>query len=262
MIHKLAIVCVFLAGVLPESSFASDVDSTRFIHVFVALCDNENQGIVPVPAHLGKGDDPAGNLYWGARFGVKTFLKKSSSWKIVSCEAVNDLILERCIFRHTSEHVYLIADAYKGKEIKPAIGNFLEAASGGLSENIAVASQTNLKLATGGKANLLIYVGHNGLMDYWPQSFPVKKDSAKREVMILACASKPYFLGPVRRSGAIPILWTTGLLAPEAYVLSAAVDGWIANEAHQSIQLRAAEAYNLYQKCGLKAARNLFKAGW
>jgi hypothetical protein len=45
------------------------------IHVFVALCDNVNQGIVPVSAALGNGDNPHTNLYWGAAFGVKTFLQ-------------------------------------------------------------------------------------------------------------------------------------------------------------------------------------------
>src|SRR5215212_939370 len=52
----------------------------RVVHVLVALCDNENQGIVPVPKFLGDGEDPAKNLYWGAAFGIKTFFSKSSSW--------------------------------------------------------------------------------------------------------------------------------------------------------------------------------------
>lgn len=39
--------------------------SPRIIHVFVALADNVNQGIVPVPAKLGNGEDPVHNLYWG-----------------------------------------------------------------------------------------------------------------------------------------------------------------------------------------------------
>lgn len=39
-------------------------NSTRIVHVLVALCDNEHQGIVPVPARLGNGEDPERNLYW------------------------------------------------------------------------------------------------------------------------------------------------------------------------------------------------------
>ena len=44
----------------------------KSIHVIVALCDNRYQGIIPVPEHLGNGDNPATNLYWGAAFGVKS----------------------------------------------------------------------------------------------------------------------------------------------------------------------------------------------
>ena len=41
--------------------------SFKVVHVFVALCDNRHQGIVPVRAELGNGQDPRTNLYWGAR---------------------------------------------------------------------------------------------------------------------------------------------------------------------------------------------------
>jgi hypothetical protein len=44
--------------------------------IIVALCDNEHQGIVPVPEALGRGDDPATNLYWGAMYGLRTLLQK------------------------------------------------------------------------------------------------------------------------------------------------------------------------------------------
>ncbi|HEX8651715.1 MAG TPA: hypothetical protein VF708_12820 [Pyrinomonadaceae bacterium] len=59
-------------------------NSGRLIHVIVALCDNEYQGIVPVPASLGDGDDPQTNLYWGAGYGVKSFFKKSKDWTLIS----------------------------------------------------------------------------------------------------------------------------------------------------------------------------------
>src|SRR6266851_706839 len=54
------------------------------VHVFVALCDNEHQGIVPVSTSLGNGDNPATNLYWGAAFGVKAFLSKSKDWELIA----------------------------------------------------------------------------------------------------------------------------------------------------------------------------------
>ena len=53
---------------------------TLVAHVLVALCDNENQGIVPVPKTLGNGLDLRNNLYWGALYGIRTEFKKSANW--------------------------------------------------------------------------------------------------------------------------------------------------------------------------------------
>ncbi len=47
-------------------------------------------------------------------------------------------------------------------------------------------------------------------------------------------------------------------MAPEAYTLKSAIDGWILNESNEQIRERTAQAYNKYQKCGLRGARNLF----
>ena len=50
-----------------SSTVAKITNSAKVIHVLVALCDNENQGIVPVPAFLGNGEDTQRNLYCGLR---------------------------------------------------------------------------------------------------------------------------------------------------------------------------------------------------
>jgi hypothetical protein len=51
-------------------------------------------------------------------------------------------------------------------------------------------------------------------------------------------------------------------MAPEAYTLKSALDGWILGESNENIRDRAAAAYDKYQKCGFKAARNLMATGW
>jgi len=77
---------------------------TKTIHVYVALCDNIHQGIVPVPERIGNGQDPKNNLYWGAGYGVKTFFKvKTKDWKLVRTISSDDTyILERLLFKHTN----------------------------------------------------------------------------------------------------------------------------------------------------------------
>jgi hypothetical protein len=58
-------------------------------------------------------------------------------------------------------------------------------------------------------------------------------------------------------------VWTTGLMAPEAYTLEAAVNGWVAGKTDAETRELAAQAYSKYQKtCSIKSARNLLVTGW
>jgi hypothetical protein len=99
-------------------------------------------------------------------------------------------------------------------------------------------------------------------MDFQLPALPRTKSEKHREAIILACISKSYFSAALRSTGASPLLWTTGLMAPEAYTLKSAIDGWILHESNSQIQERAAGAYDKYQKCGLKGARKLLVTGW
>ena len=223
---------------------------TTTIHVFVALCDNLNQGIVPVPAKLGNGQDPANNLYWGAMYGVKSYFKyKTTDWELVaSPKSEHPKILETILFKHRSKDVYLLAEAYDGKHIKTCTEDFLKAANGQDAKSLI---HDNQKLQFGGHSQLLAYVGHDGLMDF-DVNVPYQPTSEKTDVMILACYSKSYFKSEIQEANAKPLLWTTHLMAPEAYTLKAAIDGWLVKETGIEIEERAAQAYNRYQKCGIK----------
>lgn len=251
--------------VTPISSIQSPLQNTgRLLHVVVALCDNQYQGIVPVPARIGNGDDPQNNLYWGAAFGVKHFFKTSSDWTVLlDIENPRTAILERIVFKHRSKDLYLVADAYRGREIRQATVNFLRYAAGRDNEVIELSRNMNrLKLNAGGGADLVAYVGHDGLMDFSLSEYPHSADERRRDVIILACASKFYFREAIQSVGADPLLWTTGLMAPEAYILKAAIDGWAMKESREAIRRRAAEAYNRYQRCGMPASLKLFSTGW
>ena len=233
------------------------------MHVFVALADNQHQGIVPVAATLGNGEDAARNLYWGSAYGVKTYFARSAEWVRISCgDKPKAEILERCVFKYRTANVYLVADAYRGIEIRQAILDFLSSAAGQGPETISVQGASSLKLAGRGGANLVAYIGHDGLMDFRLPLLPRQKNETHRDAVLLACASKQYFSEPVRVSGAYPLLWTTGLMAPEAYTLKSALDGWIAGESNEQIRDRAAGAYDKYQKCGARAAHRLLVSGW
>jgi hypothetical protein len=255
---------VWFAICLAAVSVSAQDSPPRTVHVFIALADNQSQGIVPVPAKLGNGDDPERNLYWGSAYGVKTFFTRSTDWVRVVCgEKPKPEVLERCVFKYRSANVYLVADAYRGREIRQTILDFLASAAGDGPQTESVSFQSqSLKLPIRGGANLVAYIGHDGLMDFQLPQYSRKKNDVHRDAVVLACASKQFFAEPVRASGAYPLLWTTGLMAPEAYTLKSALDGWIAEENNEQIRDRAAGAYDKYQKCGIRAAHRLLVSGW
>ncbi|MEM8527059.1 MAG: hypothetical protein AAGG68_20635 [Bacteroidota bacterium] len=231
------------------------------IHVFVALCDNANQGIVPVPERLGNGQDAKSNLYWCAAYGVKNFFKnKTQDWQLVKTwQPSNPEILERVLFKHHSKEAYLLADAYDGAFIKSCTQDFLCASNGQQSLTIELESK---ELSFGGDADLIAYTGHDGLMEFEVDVEYKPISSKAKDVIILACYSKEFFQTHIESAQANPLVWTTHLMAPEAYTLKAALDGWLDNETNLQIEEGAAQAYHQYQKCGIRGARNLFTTGF
>jgi hypothetical protein len=244
----------------PHTSVQKKKNSSRVIHVMVALCDNENQGIVPVPAHLGNGDGPAKNLYWGAAYGVKTFFSKSLSWKkIAEVKNPKDNVLERVVFRHKTGGVFLVADAYRGSKMRETIDDFFSALTGEKREDVTAGDAS---FQTLGSADLVAFVGHDGLMDFEYEKELIKKDEAVRDAIVLACASRQYFGKHIKKTNAKPLLWTSNLMAPEAYILHDALEGWVKGETDTQIHLRGAAAYAKYQRINLKAAQRLIVTGW
>lgn len=255
------------ATLIPEIKSKAPRNSVPVIHVFVALCDNVNQGIVPVAPSFGNGDDPAKNLYWGAAFGVKTFFSKSADWQPVSSinssNKSSSVVLDRLVLKHRKSNAFLIAEAYRGSYIRQATEDFLAAAAGIPGETLTVTVNGKpVDIYLGGSADMIVYVGHDGLMDFQLTKVPHQRDEERRDAVILACASKNYFADALRATGARPLLWTTNLMAPEAYILSAVIDGWLNHELDYQIRTRAAKAYDHYQHCGMRSANMLFASGW
>ncbi len=243
----------------------------RAVHVFVALCDNVHQGVAPVPKALGNGQDPKSNLYWGAMYGVKTFFQQSGHWRRIPPGEVavarddGRAILDTAVFQSAAPgaKVYVLAEAFDGAKMDAALRDFLDAAAGRLSRAVVWGSgPERVVVLAGGAADMVCFVGHNGLMDGKPEHLPSRAPGADPScAVVLACKSREHFTEPLRRAACPPLITTTGLMAPEAYTLEAVVRSWAAGEATTTIHLRAAEAYAKYQKCSLPAAKRLFAVG-
>ena len=244
-----------------EASVSNTIFDTtiKTIHVLVALCDNKYQGIVPVPSKIGNGQDPNNNLYWGCAFGIRSYFKHSKSWTFLRSYFVDSIKLERIVFKNKNSNFYLVADAYDGKYIKKCTVDFLRSCSGQMKDTLNIKGTS---IGINGNSNLVAYIGHDGLMDFKLNESFTNTDKKERDAIILACISKKYFSPHLGSTKAHPLVWSTGLMSPEAYTLHDALDSYIKNESAENIRTSAARAYSRYQKCSENASRRLLVTGF
>ena len=234
------------------------------VHVVVALCDNESQGIVPVSAKLGDGDDPQSNLYWGAMYGVRSYFRNQPGWQSLKIPASSDpRVLDRVLFRREvtrqgkATQVLVVAEAWRGRNIADAIRHFLELNRG---EHVEQVRAADLQFEAGGAAHVIVFVGHNGLMDFAAPTLPPARATAMPHAsVVLACMSDDYFTALLKEDS-VPLITTSGLIAPEAYTLAALLESWFAGADAAQVRLAAARAYAKYQRISENAARRLFIA--
>jgi hypothetical protein len=221
---------------------ASSLAADKTIGVFVALADNASQGIVPVPASIGNGDDPERNLYWGTAEGLKGVFDKSKEWRLAGkadSPAEPDILRTRT-YRHARAGAVLSARAYRGTAIKHCIQDF----------------ETAIQHRS---FDMVVFIGHNGLMDF---SLPVPARPTGRtndpDCVVLCCKSEPYFRSRVESAGGRPVLLTSQLMYPGAFILLATVEGWLNGATLAGLRERAGEAYAANQKLSKKAGLGVF----
>ena len=220
-----------------------EADIPLVVHVFVPLCDNEHQGIVPVNERLGDGLNLRSNLYWGAKYGVKNHFKVLKNWKLVeSFENPTNDVLERVVFYRiygTGKKVFLVADAYRGDRMKACLLDYFNALAGNKVDSCQL---DDSKVGIYKHADLLVFNGHNGLMDVSIDPI-LNSDGIIKDAAVIGCVSDDYFQEPLNFAKGYPVLTTTNLLAPEAYVLAGLLDNWV--------QLKTGDSFKKCSRKGL-----------
>ncbi len=229
---------LFVLCVVGGNAFGSD---DRTVGVYVALADNVYQGIVPVPKAVGDGDDPDHNLYWGCAEGFMGIFGKCPNWKREPvADAASKDVMRVYSCRHASGKVLLTAFAYRGSAIEQCLKDFKEA-------------------LCQGKYDLVVYLGHNGLMDFYlPGTPPEAGRKKKPECMVMCCMSQRYFHKHIAFMEATPILLTTQLMYPGAFILRDVLEEWIKKSGLKAYRAAAGRAYAENQKIPVKAATGIF----
>jgi hypothetical protein len=210
------------------------------IAVFVGLCDNATQGIVEVGAKIGDGNKPDDNLYWGCSDGLKSYFKASRRWKLEKRETAtgDERILERLTFRHLATKAVLVAEAWRGSNLKDCY----------------LASE---KAMLSGENQLVAFIGHNVLMDTAIEA-PAKKAAGKTDAIVLCCISDRYFRERLEQAGVRPVLLTTQLMYPGSFILHDAIEPWLTGKDRKSLRTAAGAAYARNQKIRTAAATGVF----
>lgn len=233
------------------------------VHAFIPLCDNENQGIVPTTESLGNGMSLRSNLYWATSKGMKRYFKERSDWKILSSSFdIDSNVLERIIFKKVFKNtttVYLIADAYRGDRMNNCLADFFNSLSGNRIDSVTIEKQ---QLEIGTNADLLIFNGHNGLMDDTPI---IKKPKIHfpKDAVAIACVSGLYFSPFYEETNSFPLVNTNHLLYPGAFITEAIINKWAELGSAQECKIAAGKSYYKHKpKSGPNGSQNLFNFGY
>lgn len=232
---------LLLAALLPALLSPAVAAVPRTVRVFVALCDNDSQGIAPVPAKIGNGDVPADNLYWGCTDGLAQVFRRSRHWRLERREQpeAGD-VLERLTFVHGKHGTRLVSEAWRGR----AIRGCLEAFEGCLARR---------------EADLAVWIGHNPLMDFEVPA-PSRASSGDAAAIVLCCKSRDWFLSRLQSLNARPLLLTSQLMYPGAFLLHDGLEALFAGGDAEAVRQAAAKAYARNQKISVRAALGVFAA--
>jgi len=109
-------------------------------------------------------------------------------------------------------------------------------------------------------SDLLVWAGHDRLMDVAPPSMTATTTTTTSRVAVLACESDRYFGPALRALGAKPVAMTRTFMAPEAYLLEA-LAGSVARhgvDAPGPLRTALVAAYAKYQRISTRAAGSVF----
>lgn len=231
------------------------------VHAYIPLCDNIHQGIVPTTPTLGDGMNLKTNLYWATSGGTKAYFKKRSDWLLVyDAFDIDTNVLERVVFKKTyaKTTVYLVADAYRGDRMEACINDYLAAISVNRQDTIYT-EQKDTVLA-GGHADLFLFNGHNGVMDYINIKPWYNRTEKRSDVVMNSCVSYGYLQEEFMQAGGYPLVRSQTLLYPGAYVLAQIIDDWVAGISPEKMCLNAGRVYCEKHDCG--AGTKVYKSGW
>lgn len=231
------------------------------VHLFVPLCDNIHQGIVPTSKSLGDGLNLKTNLYWATSGGTKSYFKNNSNWSLeVQYFDIDTNVLERLVFKQVFDQatVYLVADAYRGDRMEETVNDFLASIANCRKDSVQIDTKTRINCA--GSADLIMFNGHNGAMDAIEIKEWINRTDKRTDIVMNSCVSYDYLQYPFMIAGGYPLVRSKTLLYPGAYVLDQIIKDWVNNVDEKQLCLNAGRTYCNKHNCG--KGTKVYQSGW
>jgi hypothetical protein len=258
---------------------ATDVTAGRPLvtTIYVALCDNDSQGIVKVKnRRICQGDDPDRNLYWAASGGLAATLQRAH-WQTVHKERFDDGTLAiKGIWRKQLRPsgqlrargatapvtAYIVGLGYRGIHIRDAMIDYLEAVNG---DRVATESADGVALATGGASHVVGYIGHDYFYDV-PDARPLLdlrqgESRLHKGTFALSCTGDRLIRPAIRRPNAHILILNRSLGFPGAWTAEAIVTAIADGQDGRAIHHTAAAAFAEGQGVALGTALGSFAWG-
>jgi hypothetical protein len=248
------------------------------VTVYVALCDNDSQGIIPTRnPKICMGDVPEQNLYWASGGGLKGYLTARRLKRVhyeahetgkLAIEGVwktrmptGGLLRERGV--EGSATVYIVGLGYRGDRIHDAMADFLKAVSRDEPETMRLPDETVLEM--GGSSHIVGYVGHDYFMDVEDLESLMTNargdSSLPKGVFGLSCASDDYFRPAIQRRNTHILALNTQLTFPSAFTVLGMIRAVAAGENLSGIHRGAALAFAEGQKRSVGAMASVLAYG-
>lgn len=228
--------------------------------VYVALCDNDSQGIVPVRnPKICDGRRPEANLYWATGGGLEGYLKRAG-WKRVSTlreprDGVAFEVVWRKRYRARGElrdrgvagsfDVYLVSVVFWGDHIHEANIEYLRAVNRDDARTVDVDGRG--ELAYGGASHVVGYIGHDYFFDV---SDPIELIAPTRGgselhkgAFALACAGHQLIRPAITRENSHILLLNRQLAFPGAWTVGGLIRGIASGQDGRGIHREAARAF-------------------
>jgi len=228
--------------------------------VYVALCDNDSQGIVPVRNRsICDGRRPEANMYWATSGGLAGYLKRAGWRRVATVEEPREGVAFEVVWhkRHRaggelrdrgvegSFDVYLVSVVFWGDHIREANIEYLRAVNRDDPRVLGVEGYG--RLVYGGAGHVVGYIGHDYFFDVGDPAELIAPTRGESELhkgsFALACAGHQLIRPAITRRNSHILLLNRHLAFPGAWTVGGLIRGLASGQDGRGIHREAAREF-------------------